>query len=351
MPRPLSDLLMNDSFVRFLKGNASKEEENNWSDWMQQNKQHARLVEKGRKLLNKGIYTLPKPNSNKEFERLMSRIEPKVQNKSLTHTRKNYRGIVWAAMAASACVLLLAGFLARNSLMINEEADQTGSVSIDYRTLATESGQKTTVQYSDGSMIVLNANSEIKLPQTIADADTANVWLEGEALFDIARKSDSESRTFVVHTPNGSVSVLGTRFSVNTTKDQSQVVLAEGSVLINVRGKDNRVELEYKMSPGEKALFSQDFENIQVEQVNTEVYTSWTSNSLVFDNTPFSDVINRIEFTYNIEVKVENKALLDRKLTGRFNHSSLNFLLKGLSEMLDVDIERQQQTVYIKEKN
>lgn len=351
MGTPLSDLLLDESFVRFLNGNASKKENAYWSNWMQQSDQNAELVKKGRKLLERGVYTLPKPNSDVEFKRLKNRLDLKFQPQPFTHPRKRSRKLVWAVMGVAASVLLTIGFFARNSFLLQEKAAQVQAASVEYRLMNTESGQKTTVQYSDGSMIVLNANSEIKLPQKMAGADTANVWLEGEALFDITRKSDSESRTFIVHTPNGSVSVLGTRFSVNTTKDQSQVVLAEGSVRINVQGKDNRVELEYNMSPGEKALFSQNFEKIQVEQVNTEVYTSWTSNSLVFDDTPFSDVINRIEFTYNIEVKTDNKALLDRRLTGRFNHSSLSFLLKGLSEMLDVDIEQQQKTVYIKEKN
>lgn len=349
MARPLSELLMNDSFVRFLNGNASKDEKAHWTAWEQQSKQNARLAKKGRKLLAKGVYTLPKPNSALEFERLKNRIDPKIQPKSFDHTRPNSRKLVWAVMAAAASILLIVGFLARNSFSVPETANQARVNPVEYRLVKTESGQKTSVQYSDGSLIVINANSEMQLPQRMVGADTMQVWLEGEAMFDIARHSDSASRIFIVNTPNGKVSVLGTKFSVNTTNNQSQVVLAEGSVMINVRGKNNNMDLEYRMTPGEKALFSQSFENIQVEQVNTEVYTSWTSNSLVFDNTPFSDVINRIEFTYNIEVEIENEALLDRKLTGRFNHSSLSFLLTGLSEMLDVDIEQQQHKVYIKE--
>lgn len=351
MTRPLSELLLNDSFVRFLNGNSSKQEEARWIDWMQQSDRHAQLVEKGRELLNKGVYTLPKPNTDIEFKRLKRRIKPSVHSESFAHKRRNSRTLVWVMMGMAASILLVFGFMARNSFLLHEKAEQVRMATVDYRVMKTDSGQKNTVQYSDGSMIVLNANSEMKLPQKMAGADTTNVWLKGEALFDIVRKTDSESRTFILHTPNGTVSVLGTRFSVNTTNNQSQVVLAEGSIRISVRGEDNKIELEYNMSPGEKALFSQNLETIQVEQVNTEIYTSWTSNSLVFDNTPFSDVINRIEFTYNIEVEIENDALLDKKLTGRFNHSSLSFLLKGLSEMADLDIEQQQQTVYIKEKN
>ncbi|MFO7798634.1 FecR family protein [Rhodohalobacter sp.] len=350
MPNQFSKLLMDDSFVRFLKGKASKEEVAYWTEWMQANSQNAQSIEKGKKLLNKGTLNVPKPNSNDEFNRLLKRIESQENIKSIKPSRNRSRNIVWLTMAAAICLLLLTGYLARNSFLQNSATEPVQIVSIEYKEFETETGQKTTVQYSDGSIITLNANSKIRLPQKMVESDTMQVWLEGEALFNITRKETSESRTFIVHTPDGSISVLGTRFSVNTTKNQSQVVLTEGSVKINVQGETKKPGLEYVMSPGEKALFSQNSENIQVEQVNTEVYTSWAGNNMVLDKTPLSDLITRIEFTYDVEVIVEDQTLSDEKLTGRFNSSDLSFLLSGLSKMLEVDIDQQDQTVYIKEK-
>ena len=350
MPTQLSKLLMNDSFVRFLKGKASQEEEAHWTDWMQQSDQNARYVEKGRKLLNRGVQTLPTPNSETEFKHLMRRIESKDQTKSFNQSRNRSRNMVWVTMAAAISLLIITGYLARNSFLQTGSSEQTQVASIEYRELETVTGQKTSIQYSDGSKITINANSKIRLPKRMAESDTMQVWLEGEALFDITRKESSESRTFIVHTPDGRISILGTKFSVNTTRNQSQVVLAEGSLKISVQDEAKNIDLEYIMSPGEKALFSGSLETIRVHQVNTEVYTSWASNRLVLDNTPLSDLIKRIEFTYDVEVVVEDETLLDKKLTGRFNNSDLNFLLTGLSKMLEVDIEQHEQTVYIKEK-
>jgi transmembrane sensor len=350
MPNQFSKLLMDDSFVRFLKGKASKEEVAYWTDWMQANSQNAQSIEKGKKLLNKGTLNVPKPNSNDEFNRLLKRIESQDEIKTIRQSRNRSRNLVWVTMAAAISLLLITGYLARNSFLQNSATEPVQAVTIEYKEFETETGQKTTVQYSDGSSITLNANSKMRLPQKMVETDTMQVWLEGEALFNITRKDAPESRTFIVHTPDGSISVLGTKFSVNTTRNQSQVVLAEGVVRINVQDEANKLDLEYVMSPGEKALFSHDLENIQVERVNTEVYTSWAGNRLIMDNTPLSDLITRIEFTYDVEVIVEDETLLDKKLTGRFNNSDLGFLLKGLSEMLDVDIKQQEQTVYIKEK-
>ncbi len=349
MPSKLSKLLMDDSFVRYLKGEATKEEETRWTEWMKENDPHGRLIEKGRNLLESGVLTLPKPDPDVEFKLLMNRIEGNNKSSFFNSSHNRGRNLVWATIAASMCLLLLIGFLTRNTFFQDDEPQLTQMIEIDYQTLETETGQKTTIQYSDGSKITLNANSKIRLPRRMVESDTLQVWLEGEAFFDITRKDESKSRNFIVHTPDGSVSVLGTRFTVNTTRNQSQVVLTEGSVKVSVQKTDNEPISEYIMSPGEKALFSKNLENISVERVNTEVYTSWTGNSLVLDKTPLSVLIDRMEFTYDVEVRVEDESLLDKELTGRFNNTDLNFLLTGLSKMLEVDIDQQKQTVYIKE--
>lgn len=349
MPDQLSKLLMDDSFVRFLKGEATEEEEIRWSSWMQQDKTNARLVKKGRSLLQEGTQTLPKPDSNQELERLKKRIGSDRQFTSVMDVRRRSKKLVWASMAAAASILLLVGFLARHTLLQNDGTEDSRAASINYRMVETEAGQKSTVQYSDGSKVVVNSNSQMRMPDRATDTDTMQVWLEGEAFFSITHKEDAESRTFIVHTPDGDVSVLGTKFAVNTTEQESRVVLAEGSVRVNVQDSARNDGLNYTMKPGEMALFSPSVDNIQVEEVNAEVYTSWASDTLVMDNTPLADLIERIEFTYGVQVEVEDRALLDEKLTGKFENVNLEFLLEGLAETLDAEITRRNNTVFIQD--
>ncbi len=349
MPDQLSKLLMDDSFVRFLKGNATEEEEIRWSSWMQQDENHVKLVAKGRALLEEGTQTLPKPDAGLELERLKKRIGTNRPITSFRDVRKRSPKMVWATVAAAASILLLIGFLARHTLLQNDGTEDSRAASINYRMVETEAGQKSTVQYSDGSKVVINANSKMRLPERTTGVDTMQVWLEGEAFFSITHKPDSKSRTFIVHTPDGDVSVLGTQFAVNTTEQQSRVVLAEGSVRVNVRDSVKNNQLNYTMKPGEMALFSPSVDNIQVEEVNAEVYTSWASDTLVMDNTPLADLIERIEFTYGVQVEVENRAFLDQKLTGKFENVNLEFLLEGLAETLDAEITRRNNTVFIQD--
>lgn len=351
MPDILSELLKDDSFVRFLKGSASEEEMEQWTAWMQESAVNKQLTNKAKRLFDRGIQTIPKPDSYLELERLMERIDSEHRYKPLQEIKRKHNKMVWATMAAAAGILLLVGFLARHTLLQqNDGTESSRAASINYQLIETTPGQKTTVQYSDGSNIVMNANSQMRVPERITTVDTMRVWLEGEALFSITRKPKDDSRTFIVHTPDGDVSVLGTEFSVNTTDGRSRVVLKEGSVRVNVQDSLNNINLQYDMMPNEMALFSRSLDKIEVEQVNPEVYTSWASDSLVLDNTPLSELVKRIEFTYGIKVMVNDSALLDKKLTGRFKNLNLSFILKGLAQTLDVDIEKREQTVYINKK-
>ena len=351
MPDTLSELLKDDSFVRFLKESASEEETEQWTAWMQESAKNEQLIEKAKSLLDKGTQTIPKPDTDLELERLMGRIDSEHRYRPLQEIKRRNNRVVWATMAAAAGILLLVGFLARHTLLQqNDGTESSRAASINYQLIETTPGQKTTVQYSDGSDIVMNANSQMRVPERLTTVDTMRVWLEGEALFSITRKPKDQSRTFIVHTPDGDVSVLGTEFSVNTTNGQSRDVLKEGRERDNVQDSLRNNNLQYDMKPNQMALFSHSLDEIKVAQVNPDVYTSWASDSLVLDNTPLSDLVKRIEFTYGVEVVVDNNALLDKKLTGRFKNLNLSFILKGLAQTLDVDIEKREQTVYINEK-
>jgi ferric-dicitrate binding protein FerR (iron transport regulator) len=349
MPSKLSELMLDESFVRFLKGESTSDECAKWTQWSEQNDDHALLVKRGQELLEGGSQSLPVPNTDLELDRLMWRIDSQKRYRSYKEVRKRSRVAVWSAIGVAASLLLVVGFFTRHTLLQDNGIDNSRVSSVTYRTLNTETGQKTSVQYSDGSKIVINANSKLRLPGKANNSDTMQVWLEGEALFSITNNPDSK-RAFIVHTPDGDVSVLGTVFSVNTTKSRSQVVLSDGQVRVDVSEPKNKQEMNYIMSPGELVEFSNEMDKIEVREVNAQVYTSWASDTLILDNTPLHELIDRIEFTYDVSVKVEDSDLLQQRLTGRLENLNIDFLLTGLAQVLDVEVTKQDRTVFIRKK-
>lgn len=348
MSNKLFELLIDDSFVRFLKGDASEKEEARWSAWLQEKTEHREFVNRGRRLLAEGLQTISGPNAESELQLLIERIESAKRPAHLHAYQKKRDNLIWITLAAAAGILLLVGFLSRDIFFQDENSGVSKQAAVAYQTMTTEYGERKTVRYSDGSKIILNSGSELRLPKNVSGDHSMEVWLKGEALFNINRKTDPEPRNFIVHTPDSDIGVLGTQFAVNTNGGKTRVVLETGRLYFNARDSLNNRDLEYEMVPGELALFSSTYHEIQVQKVNPDVYLSWAGDSLILDQTPFSDLIDRIEFTYGVKVAVEDKELHEEKLTGKFGNLDLEFLLKGLAKTLDVSIERKDNTIYIK---
>lgn len=77
----------------------------------------------------------------------------------------------------------------------------------------TSFGETKSIPLLDGTQVVLNSKSTISYNQTDWK-NNRQLTLDGEAYFKVEKGS-----TFTVNTSNGSVTVLGTQFNVNSTTD------------------------------------------------------------------------------------------------------------------------------------
>ncbi|MBP8067796.1 MAG: FecR domain-containing protein, partial [Pedobacter sp.] len=88
---------------------------------------------------------------------------------------------------------------------------------------------------SDGTLVILNAESSLKFPQVFNGTNRV-VELTGEAYFEVAK---NKKMPFIVKSTDQSVEVLGTRFNVNAYPGKTPLTtLQEGSVKINAAGKE-----------------------------------------------------------------------------------------------------------------
>lgn len=97
----------------------------------------------------------------------------------------------------------------------------------------TGNAQLRTVTLYDGSLVTLNANSQLRIPSRFAWLTDRQVWINGEAFFAVQKVHDDETghyRKFTVHTRRADVAVLGTRFTVYSRPQRTQIVLEEGRV-------------------------------------------------------------------------------------------------------------------------
>lgn len=235
------------------------------------------------------------------------------------------RSVWWMAAAA---VILIAGSLAIYQIFRS-----------DLELIKTAYGEKRSVTLPDGSRIVLNANSQIEFDPHPKNNAPREVWMKGEAFFDVVHKNKTgapvrEGERFIVHLPNMNVEVLGTTFTINTRREQEQVVLQTGSVKVQVRSKPETVYLK----PGELISYNKDKKQLSKTTTNATDCALWKEDQLKFDNTPLSEIIKLIEDNYGYKVEVTDSSLLSRTIGGTLSSENEQILFKALENMLEVKI-------------
>ena len=135
---------------------------------------------------------------------------------------------------------------------------------VEYNVLTTSKQGNIKIVLYDGSLVWLNAGSELRYPNTFVENQRV-VYLKGEAYFDVTK---DRSHPFIVKTISSEISVLGTSFNVNARENSCVTTLVEGRVRMKHGIKDS-VELR----AGQQAWVA-GTEKIRVQEVDTRYYTS-----------------------------------------------------------------------------
>lgn len=157
--------------------------------------------------------------------------------------------------------------------------------------LSTGQAQQKTQVLSDGTVVVLNANSRLVLD---FDRDTRRVTLaEGEAVFDVAKH---QSRPFVVVVGNRKVVALGTSFLVRREQPaggEFAVTLLEGRVAVEPIAWPDVLPATFVdglqlLNPGQRLRFEGSGEG-RVDSPPIDTLTAWRYHKLIFKNSSLSE--------------------------------------------------------------
>ncbi len=344
--KKIEDLLADDSFLRWLGGDAAPEESEMWEKWLLQDPANETICREAKKLYRSLNFKEELPDTIGELNKLRSAVA----NYEMARRRSASRPAYYRVSIAVAAILLLALTVFFQFGEWNHAAEEAVSEPV-FEEVNTRYGQLQQIRFPDGSSVILNANSSLAYPESFSGEEIV-FHIDGEAYFDIvpAGSGDDIRRRYTIKTPDGSVSVLGTRFNVNTRNSSTEVVLEQGVVEVSAGEgavRDEGERQSYIMSPGELAIFSAKNGQIRTESIRTELYTSWRNLELVFDETPLYQIADRIEHTYGVEVVIRNRELRNMRFSGTAPNENLSVLLEGLRILLNVPITEEPQTVTI----
>lgn len=263
-------------------------------------------------------------------------IEREIEGESSSRKVSKARILAWitASVAVAAGLFL---FIFRSSQEISQptecsmelfsevtspkQVEQT--LSDGYCVVSTPAATTTLVTLSDGTKVMLNANSTLEYPASFDDAEVREVRLKGEAHFEVTK---NPHRPFVVKAGEMQTQVLGTIFDVKAyRKDAPKVTLMQGKV------KVSNADTEVEMRPGQTATLQAD--KIVVSKASSSA-SDWLEGDFDMDQVTLAEAMSDIGAWYNKTVVFQSQANMDKLIHFRFSRrASLQEIITALNEM------------------
>lgn len=178
-------------------------------------------------------------------------------------------------------------------------------------------GKTYTVTLTDGTSVMMNADSKLRFPDRFPEKGNREVFLSGEAYFKV--KKDSK-RPFIVHAANSYVRVTGTEFNVESYEEllMLKTTLIEGGVLMGSATMAGEVAL----TPGMQATLDKSSGDVVTSMVDVGEYTAWMEGLFAFKERPLEQIMKTVARWYGCRVVWERAANDRVRFTGKIARSS-----------------------------
>lgn len=209
-------------------------------------------------------------------------------------------------------------------------------------------GQTLKVVLPDSSTVYLNGNSKLSYINNWDNNSDREVKVDGEAYFSV-KHTKSNQKFFVRMADNLSVEVLGTEFNITKRGKNTQVVLSSGKIDFHMNNlkKGNDV---VQMKPGDLIEYRNNSKSYIKQKVDPTTYSSWKSNRIIFNKTKIIDVLQNLQYTYGLKIKIEDEKMLNMRVSGSAPTNNIQSLVDALSETFNVKFILKGDSILLKNK-
>ena len=353
----------NNLISRYLQGEATEEEIKTLFDWVDSAAKNREEFITYKKVW--ALSAVSKDENSNDFKKLQFKIKA-IQNKKLRSISYRYAAIlVFGLFIASVFVyqfslkenseilLELSNgskkiiSLDENQDIVNREGEllgiqregtisyediaDNGSAELVFNTLSVPYAKRLHLIFSDGSSVFLNAGTTIKFPIKFLKGQPREVFLDGEAFFDIVK---DEKHAFIVQANRLRTKVYGTKFNVNSYRnnDLDQIVLQAGSVGVKSNGEQTKTSAEILLKPNEIAILDKT-DLLYKQKVDIKSHIAWVKGVFMFKNERFEDIFKKLERHYDVSIQINQPALNDSRYTGTFDIETIAEVLKTFSKL------------------
>lgn len=334
--------MIDEILIRFIRDEASPQEEKHVLDWLNEDPNHVSYFVK---LKNLFVF-LHTPNNKVSVEEL-EKISQITQSKP-THKRFSViskKSFPYLVAASFAILFFLSHFMERDA---PQPPLLTPSTAVELsHTLYTEKGVKAKTTLPDGSKVILNSDTKIVYSNPFIGA-TREIFLSGEAYFDVV--SDS-LRPLIVNTNNGfSVEVTGTTFNIRSYDNDSdaQVTLFSGKITLKKRDASQNLENVVEMFPSQSIVLGKTIKPKVVKTKNIESESAWKDGYLVFESLPLWEVFKRLERWHGVKIHSEKCNMLQMTVSANFQSESMVQIMELLKFSLKLEYDILENEVVLK---
>ncbi|NCB19837.1 MAG: FecR family protein [Bacteroidia bacterium] len=200
------------------------------------------------------------------------------------------------------------------------------------------------LELEDGTIVLINADSEISYPISFRDDIRKIVLHRGEVFLEVA-KSDKQ---FEVATANASVKVYGTKFNINHyTPDIIHTLLIEGSLGVALNNINETI-----IHPGELITLNSFTGDKEIKAVNTRKYLTWINGFVCCDEEPLELMLEQITRWYNIKFKIDKDVDLSIPINAYFSvERPINEIFKSIEDISNVKFIKTKGDEYLVEES
>ncbi len=283
----------------------------------------------------KSNYVL-QPDTEEAWEAVSREIiQRELQNHQQDNSKTSTRFIRWSKYVAAVAIIAL---VVVTSLYIHQININGGAK--HYVTVEAPLGQKSKVTLADGTVVWLNAGTQISYPEGNRSSDFI-VKLSGEAFFEVAKQ---KNKKFIVRTSIYDVEVVGTKFNISSYPGDRFIstTLIEGK--INLMHESNKTE----MQPGETIAYDAQTGLITKSVNPLQNVNAWIDNSIIFDAISLDELSARLSRQFDVKIKLQSAQLGAKKFSIALrNNETVADVMTALEKILNVKVNKVGQTYYI----
>lgn len=213
-----------------------------------------------------------------------------------------------------------------------------------YNTLKVPRGRVFRIVLSDSTTVWLNAETRIRYPEKfLTTGKTRTVSLKGEAFFEVAHNRE---QPFIVKSGELEIEVLGTKFNISSYDSGTHIntTLVDGSVKVSAPDEQT---IPVILKPNQQAAYDKNTANMEVLRVDTDIFTAWMDQRVVFDNESFEDIVLKIERVYNVDIVNRLPEIREERFTGEFDGENMDDILKIISSSIKFNYRKEKGKIII----